>query len=249
MEYALTIYHLYPDLLNLYGDKGNIAVLEKRCLWRGVHAQVKTLCEGEKPDFSGVDIVLLGGGSDREQLLVSQYRSVVAQPLKEYVENGGVTLAVCAGYQLMGNFYEANGERIACFGVLDIDTAAGEGRLIGNIAVETTLGGRSMTLAGFENHGGRTDIKNHTPLGRVRFGYGSDGSGTHEGVVYKNTVATYLHGPILPKNPELADYLIETALERKYPGAFAHGLIPLDDTMERRAKEFLIRREMEARGL
>lgn len=249
MEYSLTIYHLYPDLLNLYGDKGNIAVLEKRCLWRGVKTRVKTLCEGEVPDFSDVDIVLLGGGSDREQLLVSQYRGVVAQPLKEYVENGGVTLAVCAGYQLMGNFYEAEGKKIPCFGVLDIDTVAGEGRLIGNIAVEAVLDGRPVTLAGFENHGGRTDIKNHTPLGRVSFGYGSDGSGTYEGVVYKNTVATYLHGPVLPKNPELADYLIETALKKKYPGKYDGALAPLDDTMEYRAKAFLIERERQARGL
>lgn len=242
-KYCLTIYHLYPDLLNLYGDKGNIAVLTKRCEWRGINAELKTLCEGDVPDFSGVDIVLLGGGSDREQLLVSKRRDEVAAPLKEYVENGGVTLAVCAGYQLMGNFYEAGGERIPCFGVLDIDTVSGEGRLIGNIAVEAVLGGKPMTLAGFENHGGRTDIKNHTPLGRVSFGFGSDGGGTHEGVVYKNTVATYLHGPILPKNPELADYLIETAMQKKYPGAFQSGLPPLDDTMEWKAKTFFVERE------
>lgn len=242
-NYGLTIYHLYPDLLNLYGDKGNIAVLTKRCEWRGVQAKVKTLCEGGTPDFSDVDIVLLGGGSDREQLLVSKHRDEVAAPLKEYVEHGGVTLAVCAGYQLMGNFYEAGGERIPCFGVLDIDTVSGEGRLIGNIAVEATLGGKPVTLAGFENHGGRTDIKNHTPLGRVGFGFGSDGSGTYEGVAYKNTVATYLHGPVLPKNPELADYLIETALQKKYPGAFESGLPPLDDAMEWKAKTFLMERE------
>ena len=110
------------------------------------------------------------------------------------------------------------------------------------------MGGRPVTLAGFENHGGRTNIKDHTPLGRVSFGYGSDGSGAYEGVVYKNTVATYLHGPILPKNPELADYLIETALKKKYPDKYGGVLAPLDDTMEYRAKTFLIERELQARG-
>lgn len=239
----LTIYHLYPELLNLYGDKGNIAVLKTRCEKRGIKAVVKQLKAGQKPDFNGADIVLLGGGSDREQLIVSRYRDMVAQPLKEYVENGGVLLAVCAGFQLMGNFYEAGGECIPCFGVLDIDTVSGEGRLIGNAAVSAVLGGKEMVLAGFENHGGRTDIKKHTPLGRVIFGFGSDGRGEYEGVVYKNTVATYLHGPILPKNPELADFLIETALKRKYADEFCEKLAPLDDTMEMRAKKFIIERE------
>lgn len=239
---VLTIYHLYPDLLNLYGDKGNIAVLKMRCQKRGIEAKIKTLTAGQKADFSDVDIVLLGGGSDREQLIVSRYRDMVASQFKQYVEDGGVTLAVCAGYQLMGNFYEADGKRIECFKILDIDTISGDGRLIGNIAVEAHLGAKTAIIAGFENHGGRTDIKNHTPLGRVIFGYGSDGSGKNEGVIYKNTIATYLHGPILPKNPEIADFLIETAFERKY-GQKPSKIDDEYDIMERKAKEFIIERE------
>lgn len=249
MGFSLVIYHLYPNLLNLYGDKGNIAVLKHRCAARGIGAELKTLCEGDVPDFSDADIVLLGGGSDREQLLVSKYRDIVAKPLSDYVESGGVMLAVCAGYQLMGNFYEADGAKIPCFGVLDIDTVSGKGRLIGNIAVETVLDKKPVTLVGFENHGGRTDIKNHTPLGRVVFGFGSDGSGEYEGVVYKNTIATYLHGPVLPKNPELADFLIETALKKKYREKFDGKLEMLDDTMEMRAKSFILERETDRRGI
>ncbi len=241
-EKKLVIYHLYPELLNLYGDKGNIAVLQMRCKKRGIDTELRELKAGQTPDFSGVDIVLLGGGSDREQLIVSRYRGMVAKPLCEYAQNGGVILAVCAGYQLLGNFYEADGQRIPCFGVLDIDTVSGKDRLIGNIAVRAQLGEKEIVLAGFENHGGRTDIKKHIPLGRVIFGFGSDGSGEYEGVVYKNTVATYLHGPILPKNPELADFLIETAMKRKYSAEFC-GLEPLDDTMEMCAKKFIIERE------
>ncbi len=243
-QFSLTIYHLFPDLLNLYGDKGNIAVLTKRCAWRGIDAQVQALTEGQEPDFGGADIVLLGGGSNREQLLLSRYRSVVAPPLKEYVENGGVLLAVCAGFQMLGTSYEADGEQIDCFGILDYQTVSGEGRLIGNIAIEAELGGKRMVLAGFENHGGRTKIGDLRPLGRVICGFGNDGESGYEGVVYKNTVATYLHGPLLPKNPELADFLIHTALQRKYPGTFAEGLSCLDDSAEQAAKNFIIEREL-----
>lgn len=239
-DFSLTVYHLYPDLLNLYGDKGNISVLKKRCEWRKIACQVKTLCEADTPDFSDVDIVLLGGGSNREQLLVSQYASVVAKPLRDYVQADGVTLAVCAGYQLMGNFYEAEGKMIPCFGILDIDTVSGEGRLIGNVVIEAELGDKKVLLAGFENHGGRTNIKQNRPLGRVVSGFGNDGQSGCEGVLYKNTVATYLHGPILPKNPELADFLILRALQKKYPGKFSDGLAPLDDSAEQQAKQALI---------
>lgn len=246
-DYSLTIYHLFDDLLNLYGDKGNVSVLEKRCSWRGIETNVKTLHEGETPDFSDVDIALLGGGSDREQLLVSKYSRLVSAPLKEYVENGGVLLAVCAGYQLLGNYYEAGGEKIQCFGILDIDTTAGDKRLIGDLAIEANLGGETVTLAGFENHGGRTNVKSHNHLGRVICGYGDDGTGSFEGVHYKNVIATYLHGPILPKNPELADFLIKTALKRKYSD-FNNTLAPLDDTYEQLAKQFIIDRKLKERN-
>lgn len=234
----INIYHLFADLLNLYGDKGNIETLVKRCRWRGIDAEVKVLCAGQTPDFSDTDIVLLGGGSDREQLIVSRYKDNVSPPLKEYAESGGVLLAVCAGFQMLGNFYESEGARIPCFGILDIDTVSGNKRLIGNITIEANLGGRAVKIAGFENHAGRTDIKNHAPLGKVLRGFGNDGGSKSEGVIYKNVIATYLHGPLLPKNPELADYLILTALRRKYGDEVT--LAPLDDEMELKAKEYLM---------
>lgn len=243
-SYSITLYHLFPDLLNLYGDKGNIAVLTKRCEWRNISVQYRTLKEKETPDFEGVDIVLLGGGSNREQLLVSQYAPNVAPALRQYVEDGGVLLAVCAGFQMLGASYEADGKTIDCFGILDYHTVSGEGRLIGNIAIEAELGGRRMVLAGFENHGGRTNIGNYKPLGKVICGFGSDGVSGYEGVQYKNVIATYLHGPLLPKNPELADYLIEKALQKKYPDTFDGHLAPLDNSMEEMAKNFVIDREL-----
>ena len=243
-NYSITLYHLFPDLLNLYGDKGNIAVFTKRCEWRGIHVEYRTLHENETPDFEGVDIVLLGGGSNREQLLVSKYAPAVSPALKEYVEAGGVLLAVCAGFQMLGKSYEADGQTIGCFGILDYCTISGEGRLIGNIAIEAELGGQKMLLTGFENHGGRTDIGSYTPLGKVVCGFGSDGVSGYEGVHYKNVIATYLHGPLLPKNPELADYLIEKALQKKYPDTFDGCLAPLDNTIEEKAKSFVIEREL-----
>lgn len=242
-SYSITLYHLFPDLLNLYGDKGNIAVFTKRCEWRGIEVEYRTLLENETPDFDGVDIVLLGGGSNREQLLVSKYAPAVAPALKKYVEDGGVLLAVCAGFQMLGTSYEADGKVIDCFGILDYHTVSGEGRLIGNIAIEAELDGRQMVLVGFENHGGRTDIGDYTPLGKVICGFGSDGTSGLEGVHYKNVVATYLHGPLLPKNPELADYLIEKALQKKYPDTFDGHLAALDNTIEEKARNFVIERE------
>lgn len=240
-ERSLTIYHLFPDLLNLYGDKGNVSILQKRCAWRGIDTRVKNMCENDIADFTDVDIALIGGGSDREQLLVSKYSHTVGKAIKRYVEDGGVLLAVCAGYQLLGNFYEADGKRIECFKVLDIDTVASKCRLIGNLVIKANLGGKEVTLAGFENHGGRTDVKSHNHLGKVVSGFGDDGNGAYEGVHYKNVIATYMHGPILPKNPELADFLIETALKRKY-GNVNLPLEPLDDTYELLAKNTIIER-------
>lgn len=236
-DFSLTIYHLFPDLLNLYGDKGNVTVLQKRCAWRGIETNVKNMFEKDTPDFSGIDIAILGGGSDREQLLASKYSDTVGPALKNYVENGGVLLAICAGYQLLGNFYMADGKKIEGFKVLDMQTTSGEKRLIGNIAVSANLNGKEVTLAGFENHGGQTDIKQNEPLGKVICGFGNDATRTFEGVHYKNTIATYLHGPVLPKNPELADFLIETALKRKYPSCPILPLSPLDDTFEQLAKK------------
>ncbi|MBQ4160152.1 MAG: glutamine amidotransferase [Clostridia bacterium] len=238
MERKLTIYHLYPDLLDVYADRGNVAVLEKRCAWRGIETRVRTLRAGETPDFADVDIVLLGTGSAQGQKQASGYREMLSQPLKAYVENDGVLLAIGAGYQLLGNFYETETERIDGYGVLDMDTYVSAGRFVGHFAVEAQLDNEKVTLVGFEHHTGRTDIKDYAPLGCVLAGFGNAEDG-REGILYKNTIGTYMHGPILPKNPALADFLIQKALTKKYGDA---TLAMLDDSAAQAARNVILER-------
>ena len=233
----INIAHLYPDLLNLYGDRGNIASLVKRLEWRGIEAEVREYTIEEEVDFSQADIVFLGGGSDREQLLVCNSLMRLKKPFTEYVENGGAVLAVCGGYQLLGHYYQMNGERVEGLGILDIYTESGKGRLIGNIGIKTDFS--ETPVVGFENHGGRTYIGSHQPLGEVIFGYGNNDIDKKEGVIYKNTVGTYLHGPVLPKNPQLCDRILSAALKNK-DGEFI--LEPLDDTLELAANNYMVNR-------
>lgn len=237
MNKKITIGHLYPDLLNLYGDRGNIACLMKRCEWRGIEAE--TICYeiDDDIDFDKLDIVLLGGGSDREQKIVCKRLHDVQPVFQEYVENGGVVLAICGGYQLLGNYYQTSEDRIDGLNILDIYTEHSKDRLMSNIVLESDL--VDMPVVGFENHGGRTNIGNHKPFGKVVFGKGNDGESGYEGVVYKNVIGTYLHGPLLPKNPQITDYLIQRALERKYGEAI---LETLDDNMEIEANEYICKR-------
>ena len=152
----ITIGHLYPDLLNLYGDRGNIACMMQRCIWRGIEAETKEFNLGDKIDFSEVDIVLLGGGSDREQMIVCQKLQEIQSDFKEYVEDGGVVIAVCGGYQLLGKYYKTEEGVIQGLDLVDLYTEQGEGRLIDNIVLQSDL--VSMSVVGFENHGGRTFI-------------------------------------------------------------------------------------------
>ena len=233
---SLTILHMFPDLLNLYGDKGNIECLRKRLQWRGIEAKLIT-CTYDDPQINldDVDIVFLGGGSDREQKIVCSALLKHQVQLKNYVENGGVLVAVCGGYQLLGKYYALPDERIEGLNILDIYTEHGSPRLIGNIVLHSDA--MNCDIIGFENHGGRTYIGTHTPLGKVVKGYGNTGESGVEGVCYKNVVATYLHGPLLPKNPQLCDAILTNALKQKYPDFTA--LAPLDDSMEERAKEYM----------
>lgn len=234
----IKILHLYPDLLNLYGDRGNIECLKKRLLWRGIEVETEEYtCESKNFDLSDADIVFLGGGSDREQKLVCERLLEHKKEISEFVENGGSLVAVCGGYQLLGKYYKLENETIEGLDILDIYTVQGKGRLIGNIVLDSEIAG---TIVGFENHGGRTYIGEHTPLGRVMYGNGnSDGCG-YEGVIYKNVIATYLHGPLFPKNPRLCDYVLTNALKRKYPGCTE--LSPLDDTLENTANNYIAER-------
>lgn len=234
----LTIGHLYPDLLNLYGDRGNIQCFRKRLEWRGIEAEVIPFLSGDKIDFSCLDIVLLGGGSDREQELVCGYLKDIRDDFKQYVEKGGVVLAVCGGYQLLGKYYKTQTKTIEGLAILDITTEWEPERLVKNIILDSPL--FDMPVVGFENHGGRTYIGKHTPLGKVFFGYGNTGKSGYEGVVYKNVIATYLHGPLLPKNPQVCDYLLERALKRKYGGDVE--LASLADELERSANSYIAER-------
>ncbi len=236
-DMKITIGHLYPDLLNLYGDRGNVACMVRRCLWRGIWAETVECGIGEPNDFSRFDIVLLGGGSDREQMIAGRNLKKARQQFCDYIEDHGVVIAVCGGYQLLGKYYQTKAGMIEGLGLLDIYTQQEEGRLIGNIVLDSELS--DLPVVGFENHGGRTFLNGCRPFGRVLHGAGNDGRSGYEGVVYKNVIGTYLHGPLLPKNPRICDYLIEKALERKYGPV---SLKKLDDRLEMAANEAVCRR-------
>lgn len=231
----ITIGHFYPDLLNLYGDRGNILAIKKRCEWRGIEAEVKEFSTDDAVDFSDLDIVFIGGGSDREQLIVCKRLKEIQKDISDYAENDGVILAVCGGYQLLGHYYQLEKEKIEGLSLLNIYTVAGQKRLIDNVIIESDFG----TIVGFENHGGRTYIGDHKPLGKVLYGNGNNGEDGQEGVLYRNVFGTYLHGPILPKNPNLTDELITRALTRRYGTA---DLSPLNDEIELQAKEYIMTR-------
>ncbi len=233
----LTIGHLYPDLLNLYGDRGNIQCLKKRCEWRGIEAEVREYELTDDLDFSALDIVLLGGGSDREQMLVCSRLKEIREEFHAYVEDGGSVIAVCGGYQLLGHYYDTEDGRIEGLSLVDLYTEQGSPRLISNIVIENEK--FPYPIVGFENHGGRTYLGDVTPLGRVKFGNGNNGKDNLEGVLYKNVVGTYLHGPLLPKNPHICDYLLGNALEKKYG---TRELAPLNDEQEKEANQYIVKR-------
>lgn len=236
---TIRIIHLYPDLLNLYGDKGNIAALKTRLKLRGIDTEVVEVTS-KNDDFSieDADIIFLGGGSDREQEIVCDRLRDKAEQLKTYVENDGVLLATCGGFQILGEYYMTAGGKVEGLGVLDISAEYNEKRLIGNVVLESEL--FTQKIVGFENHPSRTDIGKYTHLGRVVVGYGNTDDCEVEGLVYKNVVATNLHGPLLPKNPMLCDYLLNAALKGKW--ADFTELETLDDTLENAANEQIVKR-------
>ena len=240
----VTIGHLYPDLFNLYGDSGNVQCMKKRLEWRGIEAKVLALCAGDEIDFKKLDILVWGGGSDKGQALAVDYLKQIQPAFKDYVEDGGVVLAVCGAYQLLGKYYKAGEEIIDGLSILDIYTERSDERLVGNLILESPL--FTTPVVGFENHAGRTIIGDCTPLGKVLYGRGNTGDGAYEGVVYKNTIGTYLHGPLLPKNPEVCDWFLERALKRRY-GEDA-GLTELLDEPELRANRNMVERLVPSRG-
>jgi CobQ-like glutamine amidotransferase family enzyme len=230
---ALRVCALYPDLMNIYADRGNLTLLERRCAWRGLGFELHGAGLGEAVDPDAHDLFYLGGGQDRDQALCAQDLATVKRDaLHAAAARGAVVFGVCGGYQLLGHSYELGGERLPGVGLVDLETVREDGpRLIGNVAIEVQLDGRPRVLAGFENHGGRTRLgPGERPLGRVLEGHGNDGHSGFEGVrsgAHGTVVGTYLHGPLLPKNAWFADWLTATAL-----GLPASALAPLDDAFE-----------------
>jgi lipid II isoglutaminyl synthase (glutamine-hydrolysing) len=234
----LRVCHLYPEHLNIYADRGNIAVLRARCAWRGIG--FAALACGPGDPLPEADLYYVGGGQDRDQLLIEDDLVGRAGGLRAAIDDGAWMLAVCGGYQMLGHYYRGHqGDEMRGTGLVDLVTEAGPTRMIGNISIDCELRpGEPMTVVGFENHAGRTRLgEGVRPLGRVLHGHGNNGRDGGEGVHAGRIVGTYIHGPLLPKNPALADHLIAAALERRH-GTVA--LEPLDDRLEAMAHDVAV---------
>lgn len=225
----INIAHLYPDLLNLYGDSGNVICLCERLRLRGIDCRVTPLYSKKDFIFDGYDIIFIGGGQDFEQSLVlKDLNGSKIKSLDKAVQSGAVVLAVCGGFQLLGKYYQPhNAPQMNFTGILDFYTVGKEKRLVGNYEFKTK---EKMRIIGFENHSGRTYLgKGVEPLGKIIKGFGNNAEDKTEGARYKNTFCTYCHGPVLPKNPDFADLLIKKAVERRYGSC---ELEPLDCSAE-----------------
>jgi lipid II isoglutaminyl synthase (glutamine-hydrolysing) len=244
----IVVGHLFPDYLNIYADRGNIAVLARRADWRGHQLEVDPLGAGSAIRPGEHDLFYIGGGQDREQALIAPELVGLGRELISAFDDGAAVLAVCGGYQLLGRSYrDQSGDVLPGIGLLPLETTAGSRRMIGDVLLECELEpGERRTLAGFENHAGRTLLDDGAePLGRVLAGFGNDGESGYEGCRLGRAVGTYLHGPLLPRNPWLADWLLAQALAHRTGDAPA--LEPLADELESAAHEVASQRA-EARG-
>jgi len=250
-KYKLTIGWLYPELMSTYGDRGNIIVLQKRCEWRGIKTEVIRLDLGfTLNDLKKCDFLFMGGAQDKQQQIVVKDLMKKRNELKKMIENNIPGLYICGAYQFLGKYYkEADRTIIKGLDILDLYTenpGLNSPRLIGDIAIKilnTKYLIRDTTVVGFENHGGRTYLgQGVKPFGRVIKGFGNNGQDGTEGAIYRNSFGTYLHGPILPKNPEFADYLIKLALEKKYGVSPTITLSPLNDLLETQARKVILRK-------
>ena len=242
--------HLYPDYLNIYADRGNIAVLARRAAWRGHELDVSAISVGDALDPAAHDLLYVGGGQDREQALVAHDLAGKADAVHTAVAGGAALLAVCGGYQLLGRGYTGfHGEDLPGVGLFPHETVAGERRMIGDVLLECELApGDTQTLAGFENHAGRTHLDpGAEPLGRVLAGFGNDGESGFEGCRAGRVIGTYLHGPLLPRNAWLTDWLLEQALAHRLGTDEPPQLEALPDGLEGQAHEVSARRAR-ARG-
>ena len=228
----LKICHMYPDVLNLYGDRGNVMCITRRLQWRGIETSVTKLPIGAGKSLSGFDLVFIGGGQDFEQqVLLEDLHRGKDREIISAIEDGVTFLTICGGFQMLGSYYETyDGKRCDFIGALDLCTIGSKTRMIGNYKFRCGPDAGGSVVVGFENHSGKTRLGSGVrPLGTVLAGYGNNGEDKTEGVHYKNVFGTYSHGPLLPKNPEFCDFLLKTALERKYGRA---ELAPLDDKAE-----------------
>lgn len=241
--------HLYPEYLNIYADRGNIAVLSRRAGLRGHELVVDAIGVGDDLVAGSHDLLYIGGGQDREQALVAPDLAARGPALDEAIAGGAALLAVCGGYQLLGRGYRGrDGSFMPGAGLFPHETVAGDSRMIGDVLLECELGADVRQLAGFENHAGRTLLDDGAvPLGRVLHGYGNDGASGLEGCVVGRAVGTYLHGPLLPRNPWFADWLLEQALGHA-TGEEPPTLAPLQDDLEREAFRVSARRARERGG-
>ncbi len=233
----IVVGHLYPDYLNIYADRGNIAVLARRAAWRGLELEVRSIGVGDATGAGEIDLYYVGGGQDREQALIAPDLAARGPELAGAVAAGAALLAVCGGYQLLGRFYrDRDGEELPGAALLPLFTVAGERRMIGDVLLECELEpGERRTLAGFENHAGRTVLdEGAEPLGRVIAGFGNDGESGYEGCRVGRAIGTYLHGPLLPRNPWLADWLLAQALAHQAGGP-PPRFEPLRDELEQAA--------------
>ena len=230
---GLRLLALYPEQMNIYADRGNILFLQRRCEWRSIPFEYAAADPGESFDPAEHDLIYIGGGQDRDQVLVAgDMLETKRGSIASAVDDGAALLAVCGGYQLLGHRYQLGEQSIAGLGIADLETVREPGpRLIGNVSIEVDLGEGPRVLAGFENHGGRTHLgPDAEPLGHVLHGHGNNGRDGHEGVRRLNMIGTYLHGPLLPKNAWLADRLIALAIGRR--SGSEPELEPLDDGLE-----------------
>lgn len=252
---VLNICHLYPDLMDTYGDRGNIITFQKRCEWRGIKTEVKAVSIGDSLStaYFDFDLFFFGGGQDRQQTLIGSDLAKKASSIKKSIEGGAVLLSICGGYQLLQKYFKTKeGRKIEGIGLFDAYTVGSNDRMIQNLLIEISpeiksaidfvykLPTTNYQLIGFENHSGKTYLEGNTkPLGTVIKGAGNNGEDKTEGAVYKNAFGCYLHGSLLPKNPHFADYLIAKALERRYGKI---ELQPLDDALEWQAHKWAINR-------
>ena len=236
----IRICHLYPKEMNIYGDRGNIAVLQKRLQWRGYSSSITSVGLGDEFNPNDFDLCYLGGGQDRDQMLVAEDLTKKSTSLISAAKDGVVFLWVCGGIQLAGAGYTSfNGQRIPGVGILDLDTTAGDARLIGDLVIDAEIEGDTCEVVGYENHAGRTFLgPDASPLGSVLNGHGNNGTDRIEGAVQRRVVGTYLHGPLLPKNPWLADKLLAWAIEHRTGDT--PSLTDLEDSLEKLAWEVAI---------